>query len=150
MGIAALAMTLATPCGATEQRAEAARPKEMALVQGSAGTPAREPAAKAAAKPSTVPIGAKPVSATPVMAYAPVADGGGLDRFLATLAPSQAAGEPVAPEDAAAVAEALRRIMDDPDAARRMALRARETIERAFDLAGNIARLMDRMDAARK
>jgi len=55
-----------------------------------------------------------------------------------------------APEDAAAVAEALRRIMDDPDAARRMALRARETIERAFDLAGNIARLMDRMDAARK
>ena len=25
-------------------------------------------------------------------AYAPVADGGGLDRFLATLAPSQAAG----------------------------------------------------------
>jgi lipoprotein-anchoring transpeptidase ErfK/SrfK len=35
-------------------------------------------------------------------AYVPVADGGGLDRFLATLAPSQTAGAPVAPEDAAA------------------------------------------------
>lgn len=101
-GIAALVLAGATPCGATEQRAEAARSKEVALVQGTAGTPAQPPVAKAAAKPSTAPVGAKPVSATPAMAYAPVADGGGLDRFLATLAPSQAAGEPVAPENAAA------------------------------------------------
>lgn len=54
----------------------------------------------------------------------------------------------VAPEDAAAVAGAVRRIMDDPAAARRLALRARDTIAGAFDLAGNIGRLMAKVDAS--
>ena len=101
-GIAALAMTAATPCGATQQRTEATRPKEVAFVQGTTGTSTQEPVAKAAAKPSAAAVAVKPATAAPAMAYAPVADGGGLDRFLATLAPSQATGEPVAPEDAAA------------------------------------------------
>ncbi|HML55649.1 MAG TPA: L,D-transpeptidase [Solidesulfovibrio magneticus] len=78
------------------------RPREVALIEGTTGTPTQEPAAKAAAKPSAAPIVIKPAIAAPAMAYAPVADGGGLDRFLATLAPSQTTGEPVAPEDAAA------------------------------------------------
>ena len=54
----------------------------------------------------------------------------------------------VVPEDPGAVAGAVRRLMDDPAAARRMALRARSTIEDAFDLDGNIARLLAKVAAA--
>ncbi len=101
-GIAALAMTWTTPCGATEQAGQAARPREVAFVQGMGGSSPAESVPKTTVKPSAAAVTAKPAAAMPAMAYAPVADGGGLDRFLATLAPSQAVGEPVAPEDAAA------------------------------------------------
>lgn len=65
-------------------------------------------AAAVAAKPAVLPADAsraipgKPSSAPPRLAYVPAADGGGLDRFLATLAPAGGADTSVAPEDAAA------------------------------------------------
>ena len=69
--------------------------------------PGSGPARAVAAKPAALPAAPReapgklaPPPALP--AYVPVADGGGLDRFLATLAPSGGAGAPVAPEDAAA------------------------------------------------
>ena len=66
--------------------------------------PAKAVAAKPAALPAAAPREAPGKLAPPpaLSAYVPVADGGGLDRFLATLAPSGGAGTPVAPEDAAA------------------------------------------------
>jgi lipoprotein-anchoring transpeptidase ErfK/SrfK len=63
---------------------------------------AQKPALEAPAKVEKTAAPARLAAPAPLAAYVPVADGGGLDRFLATLAPSQTAGAPVAPEDAAA------------------------------------------------
>ncbi len=54
----------------------------------------------------------------------------------------------VAPEDPAALARAVGRLMDDPAAAAAQARAARAKIEHEFDLEGNIARLLEHIRAA--
>jgi glycosyltransferase involved in cell wall biosynthesis len=54
----------------------------------------------------------------------------------------------VPPGDARALADALRRVHDEPDLARRLATRAREKVERDFDLEKSAAALVERFHAA--
>ncbi len=61
---------------------------------------------------------------------------------------SGSSGVLVPPGDAGALAEAMERLMDDPEQTRRLAENARRTIESGFDLDSNIARLVRAIEKA--
>ena len=61
---------------------------------------------------------------------------------------SGSSGLLVSPGDAAALANAMERLMDDPERTRRLAESARRTIESGFDLDSNIARLVQAIEKA--